>query len=105
MQAPRTGRAACTVPAISAVHRCTVWKGLLLHVDVWPPPPRAHQVLEGLFIFCCVWSIGACLVQHPEAKERDRFDAFIRSIAAMGTINTDWWVLGSALLIVDEWWA
>jgi dynein heavy chain len=47
------------------------------------------QVLEGLFIFCCVWSIGACLVQRPEAKERDRFDAFIREIAAMGTIDND----------------
>jgi len=47
------------------------------------------QVLEGLFIFCCVWSLGACLVQRPEAKERERFDAFIRAIAAMGTIDSD----------------
>jgi dynein heavy chain, axonemal len=53
-----------------------------------PCAPHA-QVLEGLFIFCCMWSIGACLVQRPDAQERDRFDAFMRGIAAMGTVDSD----------------
>ena len=48
------------------------------------------QVMEGLFLFCCVWSLGACLVQRADAKERERFDAFLRGIAAMGTIDSEW---------------
>lgn len=47
------------------------------------------QVLDALFLFCCVWSIGALLVQRPEAKERNRFDAFMKQLAAMGTIDAD----------------
>jgi dynein heavy chain len=65
----------------------TPLQSLVLHDKAHALDDR--QVLEGLFIFCCVWSIGTCLVQRPEAKERERFDAFIRSIAAMGTIDSD----------------
>lgn len=38
---------------------------------------------------CVLWSIGAALVQRPEAKERDRFDAIVKQIAAMGTIDSE----------------
>eukprot|EP00879_Flechtneria_rotunda_P023496 GHRR01024855.1.p2 GENE.GHRR01024855.1~~GHRR01024855.1.p2 ORF type:complete len:118 (+),score=29.60 GHRR01024855.1:423-776(+) len=47
------------------------------------------QVMDALFIFCCVWSIGALLVQRPEAKDRDRFDAFLKQLAALGTIDSN----------------
>lgn len=47
------------------------------------------QVLDALFLFCCVWSIGALLVQRPEAKERDRFDALVKQLSALGTIDAD----------------
>ena len=30
------------------------------------------QVLEAIFVFCCVWSIGACVVQKPGCEDRDR---------------------------------
>jgi dynein heavy chain len=43
------------------------------------------KVLEALFIFCMMWSLGAMLVQRSDCKDRDRFDAFIKSIAALGT--------------------
>lgn len=54
-----------------------------------PAPPRNRQVLEGLFLFCCVWSLGACLVQRPEARERERFDAFVRRLAGMAPGDGD----------------
>jgi dynein heavy chain len=47
------------------------------------------QVRSALFIFCCVWSIGALVVQQPEAKDRDRFDALIKQLAALGTVDSD----------------
>lgn len=49
--------------------------------------------MEGLFLFCCVWSLGACLVQRPDAKERERFDALLRRTAAMGTIDSERWAM------------
>jgi dynein heavy chain len=36
-----------------------------------------------------VWSVGALLVQRPEAKERDRFDALMKQLAALGTVDAD----------------
>lgn len=30
------------------------------------------QVLEAIFVFCCVWSLGACVVQRPGCEDRDR---------------------------------
>lgn len=53
------------------------------------PPELLPQVRTALFIYCCVWSIGALLVQQPEAKERDRFDALMKQLAAMGTVDSD----------------
>ena len=51
--------------------------------------PGCLQVLDALFVFCCVWSVGALLVQRPEAKERDRFDALMKQLAALGTVDAD----------------
>ena len=31
------------------------------------------QVLEAIFVFCCVWSLGACVVQKPGCEDRDRY--------------------------------
>lgn len=45
--------------------------------------------MDALFLFCCVWSIGALLVQRPETKERDRFDTLMKQLAALGTIDAD----------------
>ncbi len=50
---------------------------------------HSRQVLEALFIFCVVWSIGAALVQHLDIKDRDRFDAFIKTNAGMGTVESE----------------
>ena len=30
------------------------------------------QVLEAIFVFCCVWSLGACVIQRPGCEDRDR---------------------------------
>lgn len=57
--------------------------------DAWWPLSGHVQVRTSLFIFCCVWSIGALLVQQPEAKDRERFDALMKQLAAMGTIDSD----------------
>lgn len=48
-----------------------------------------QQVRGALFIFCCMWSIGALLVQQPDVKDRDRFDALMKQLAALGTVDSD----------------
>jgi len=53
------------------------------------PVAALLQVRGALFVYCCVWSIGALLVQQPEARERDRFDALMKQLAALGTIDSD----------------
>lgn len=30
------------------------------------------QVLEAIFVFSCVWSLGACVIQRPGCDDRDR---------------------------------
>jgi dynein heavy chain len=45
--------------------------------------------LEALFLYCLVWSCGAALVQQPGAPDRDRFDAFLKNLAGMGTVDGD----------------
>lgn len=47
------------------------------------------QVRTALFIFCCVWSVGALIVQQPEAKDREKFDSLMKQLAAMGTVDAD----------------
>lgn len=44
-------------------------------------------MLESLFLFCVVWSVGGTLVQRPEARERDRFDALLKQLAGLGTVD------------------
>jgi len=51
------------------------------------PRMQDPQILEALFIFCCVWSIGAVIVQRPEYTDRDRFDAFIKHLASVGLVD------------------
>ena len=55
-----------------------------------PSPLDDARVLEALFLFCCVWSVGACLVQRGEARGRARFDALLRRLAAMPEAGGDW---------------
>ena len=38
-------------------------------------------MLEALFLQCCVWSIGAAVVQTADAPHRDRLDAFLKQRA------------------------
>lgn len=45
------------------------------------------QILEAVFIFCVVWSLGACIVQRPDAPDRDRFDAFVKRLANMSMVD------------------
>ncbi|KXZ49756.1 DHC2 protein [Gonium pectorale] len=45
------------------------------------------QILEAIFIFCTIWSLGAALVQRPDCPDRDRFDAFLKHIASMGLVD------------------
>lgn len=43
-----------------------------------------RQDVEGIYIFCLVWSLGAALVR----RSRDRFDQFIKNISG-GSVPTD----------------
>lgn len=47
------------------------------------------QVLEALFVNCVVWSIGAAIVQRPGTDDRTRFDAFLRSLCAVPSLDGD----------------
>ena len=38
-------------------------------------------MLDALYLQCCVWSVGAVVVQTPEAPHRDRLDAFLKQCA------------------------
>ena len=40
-------------------------------------------VLEAVFIFCLVWSMGASVIQKAGFNDRDRVDKFIKQIAGM----------------------
>ncbi|MEW5308429.1 MAG: hypothetical protein WDW38_000392 [Sanguina aurantia] len=53
------------------------------------PRMQDPQVLEALFVFCVVWSIGAVMVQQPGAPDRDRFDALLKHIASMGLVDAE----------------
>lgn len=53
------------------------------------------QVLEALYLQCCVWSVGAAAVQTPEAPERDRLDAFLKQCAGMELASGDAVPLGA----------
>jgi dynein heavy chain len=48
-----------------------------------------HQALEALFIFLVIWSIGGSIVQTTVVKDRDRFDKFVKGIAALGSSPND----------------
>ncbi|PNH08033.1 Dynein-1-alpha heavy chain, flagellar inner arm I1 complex [Tetrabaena socialis] len=60
----------------------------LLHATINDHPRMSDpQILEALFIFCTVWSLGAALVQRAECPDRDRFDAFVKHIGSMGLVD------------------
>ena len=46
-------------------------------------------MLEALFLFCIVWSCGAAIVQRPGCDDRDRFDRFVKNLAAAATVDGD----------------
>lgn len=54
-----------------------------------PPLPLAPQLLEGVFLYCTLWSVGAQIVQRPDAPERTRFDSLLKKLAGMGTVDSD----------------
>lgn len=45
------------------------------------------QVLEAIFVFCTVWSVGSVVAQSSEAPDRDRFDALLKKLSGMGVID------------------
>lgn len=49
--------------------------------------PSIRQVLEALFIFATVWSLGAAIVQRPGYADRDRFEHFLKDLSGMGTVD------------------
>ena len=53
------------------------------------------QVLEALYMQCCVWSVGAAMVQTPEAQDRDRLDAFLKQCAGLELADGDAVPLGA----------
>lgn len=60
----------------------------LLDITIEDHPRMADpQVLEALFVFCVMWSIGACVVQRPDAADRDRFDQFLKRLANMSMVD------------------
>ncbi|OQR81950.1 dynein heavy chain, partial [Thraustotheca clavata] len=69
------GRLTQVIP-ISNMEMC---KQLTNAIDSYFPPdiPLERMDLEGMFIFCTVWSLGAALVE----SSRKRFDEFIKTIA------------------------
>ncbi|CAG9462277.1 unnamed protein product [Pedinophyceae sp. YPF-701] len=52
-------------------------------MDIDPEP------LEALFIFCVVWSIGACVIQTGDFEDRKRFDSFVKDLAGLGANDGD----------------
>lgn len=69
--------------------------GAAIHVDVHRVsqaagrlPPSA-QVLEAHYLQCCVWSIGAALVQTADDPHRDRLDGFLRQRACRDQAGGD----------------
>lgn len=42
------------------------------------------QVLEAVFIFCTVWSLGAAVVENSAVQDRTRFDRFLKNLAGLG---------------------
>ncbi|GLI59150.1 hypothetical protein VaNZ11_000978 [Volvox africanus] len=60
----------------------------LLNITITDHPRMSDpQILEAIFLFCTIWSLGAALVQRPECPDRDRFDAFVKHIASMGLVD------------------
>lgn len=52
-------------------------------------PITDQASLEAIFIFACVWSIGGSLVQSSALPERDRFDAFLKSVAGHSMLDAE----------------
>eukprot|EP00898_Chlorokybus_atmophyticus_P006649 jgi/Chlat1/6986/Chrsp56S00523 len=48
-----------------------------------------RAVLEAIFIFCVIWSIGAALVQSSTIKDRDRFDLFVKKVSCLPTMDME----------------
>ncbi|EFJ08822.1 hypothetical protein SELMODRAFT_131043 [Selaginella moellendorffii] len=68
-----------------AAQLCTLLEAILTEDQ----PITAPQVLEAVFIFSLVWSIGAGVVQSTAVRDRERFDKFIKSLALIGTSTAD----------------
>jgi dynein heavy chain len=44
-------------------------------------------VLEAVFIFSLVWSLGSAVVQSAAVQDRDRFDRFLKNLAGLSTMD------------------
>eukprot|EP00958_Prasinococcus_capsulatus_P027403 scaffold5502_cov390-Prasinococcus_capsulatus_cf.AAC.6 len=44
---------------------------------------RNAEVLEAVFIFCVMWSIGGAVLQNTAVEDRKRFEVFVKSIAGL----------------------
>ncbi|DBA95316.1 TPA: Dynein heavy chain cytoplasmic [Trebouxia sp. C0006] len=70
---------------------CHLLETLLLDSGHYTDP----NVLEAIFVFCCVWSLGACIVQRPGCEDRDRFNDFLCHTSGMGTVDHEKVLVGN----------
>ena len=47
------------------------------------------SVMESLFIYCIVWSVGAALVQNSLQPDRERFDKFVKLLSGLATNESE----------------
>ncbi|GMH41526.1 hypothetical protein BSKO_09436 [Bryopsis sp. KO-2023] len=45
------------------------------------------QILEALFLYCIVWSVGALLIEKPGIEDRHRFDLFLKNLCGFGLVD------------------
>lgn len=53
------------------------------------PPITDPQTLEAIFIFATVWSLGGAVVQTSDIKDRERFDAFVKELSGLTTMDSE----------------
>ena len=76
----------CPVPTQEIQLARALMRMLAAHMDLWledaegnskaPDPARGKDMLQGLFVFCLIWAVGATVDEASRAK----FDLFLRAL-------------------------
>ena len=76
----------CPVPTQEIQLARALMRMLAAHMDLWledaegnskaPDPGRGKDMLQGLFVFCLIWAVGATVDEASRAK----FDLFLRAV-------------------------